>query len=94
MRTIPAGVFKAKCLAIMDEVNATGEPVVVTKRGKPVVRIGAAGESGERESPESIFGCLSGMIKETADLGNLVDPIIPPEEWECLKDDWSLFPSE
>ena len=39
MRTIAAGEFKAKCLAVMDEVQATGQPVVVTKRGKPVVRL-------------------------------------------------------
>lgn len=39
MREMKAGEFKAKCLAVMDEVAATGEPVVVTKRGKPIVRL-------------------------------------------------------
>jgi PHD/YefM family antitoxin component YafN of YafNO toxin-antitoxin module len=34
MREMKAGEFKAKCLAVMDEVAATGEPVVITKRGK------------------------------------------------------------
>ena len=32
MRTMGAGEFKAKCLAVMSEVNATGEPLLVTKR--------------------------------------------------------------
>jgi prevent-host-death family protein len=36
---IPAGEFKAKCLALLDEVAATGETLVVTKRGKPVASI-------------------------------------------------------
>ena len=45
MRTIPAGEFKAKCLKIMDEVAATGVPVVVTKRGKPVVRLEPSGQA-------------------------------------------------
>lgn len=30
--------FKAKCLAIMAKVNATGQPVLVVKRGKPLAR--------------------------------------------------------
>ncbi len=36
MRTITASEFKAKCLRLMDEVNETGEPVLVTKNGRPV----------------------------------------------------------
>ena len=38
-RTIPAGEFKAKCLALLDEVAAGGEELIVTKRGKPVARV-------------------------------------------------------
>lgn len=37
--TIPAGQFKARCLALLDQVAATGTPIVVTKRGKPVARL-------------------------------------------------------
>ncbi len=36
MKTIPAGQFKAKCLALLDEVAKTHELLVVTKHGKPV----------------------------------------------------------
>ena len=35
MRTIKASEFKAKCLKLMDEVAETGEPVVITKNGRP-----------------------------------------------------------
>lgn len=38
-RTIPAGIFKARCLAIMDEVQAKRQAVVITKRGKPVAKL-------------------------------------------------------
>ena len=38
-RSVPAGYFKQHCLSIMDEVAATHQPVVVSKRGKPTVRI-------------------------------------------------------
>jgi prevent-host-death family protein len=33
-RTVPASKFKAQCLAMLDEVAATGEEIVVTKRGR------------------------------------------------------------
>jgi len=39
MRTMPAGQFKAKCLAVMDEVQAKRVPVLVTKNGKPVAKL-------------------------------------------------------
>jgi prevent-host-death family protein len=94
MRTMPAGEFKAKCLAVMDEVQATGEPVIVTKRGRPVVRMLPFEEQAQKESPEAIFGCLRHMLSPESDLDSLVDPIIPREDWDHLKEDWSLFPPE
>jgi prevent-host-death family protein len=48
-RTIPAGEFKAKCLALMDEVAATGDEIVITKRGKPVARLKAERPYGPNE---------------------------------------------
>jgi prevent-host-death family protein len=41
VRFIPAGEFKAKCLALLDEVGETGQEVVVTKRGRAVARVSA-----------------------------------------------------
>ena len=37
MQTIQASEFKAKCLSLMDKVATTGETLVVTKNGKPVM---------------------------------------------------------
>ena len=56
MRTMPAGEFKAKCLAVMAEVNATGQPVLVTKRGKPLARVLPLEDHAPKEAPEAIFG--------------------------------------
>lgn len=39
MHTIQASEFKAKCLALMDTVAATGETWVVTKSGRPVAEL-------------------------------------------------------
>ena len=38
MKQMQASVFKSQCLKVMDRVQATGEPVVVTKRGSPWLR--------------------------------------------------------
>ena len=39
MKTIPAGAFKTNCLAIMDEVKAKRETIVITKHGQPVAKL-------------------------------------------------------
>jgi prevent-host-death family protein len=60
MKTIAAGEFKATCLKLMDAVAATGEPLEVTKRGKPLVRLVPAGAL--RPEPRSIFGAARDTI--------------------------------
>ena len=54
-RKVPAGEFKARCLKLMDEVAETGEELVVTKRGKPVVRLVPVSPKGK-----SFFGAMKG----------------------------------
>jgi prevent-host-death family protein len=39
MITIPAGEFKAKCLALLDNVAQTHEKIIITKYGKPVAQL-------------------------------------------------------
>lgn len=39
METIQASEFKAKCLALLDEVARTGETIVITKHGEPVAKL-------------------------------------------------------
>ncbi len=36
MKKIGATEFKARCLALIDQVHDTGKPITITKRGKPV----------------------------------------------------------
>jgi prevent-host-death family protein len=38
-KRVSAGEFKAKCLALLDDVARTGDTIVVTKRGKPVAKV-------------------------------------------------------
>ena len=76
MKTMAAGSFKARCLAVMDEVQAKREAVVITKRGKPVVKLVPA--DAEKDD---IFGLYKGKVKIH---GDIVGPIISPEEWGDL----------
>ena len=39
MQTLKASEFKAKCLKLMDEVQKTGDEIVITKNGKPVSKL-------------------------------------------------------
>lgn len=72
MRTIKASEFKAKCLKLMDEVAQSGEPLVVTKNGKPIAQLSPI--SRERQS---IWGLHKGQIEI---LGDILEPI--DMDWE------------
>jgi prevent-host-death family protein len=74
MRTIPAGRFKAECLKIMDEVKARREPVLVTKKGKPVARLVPVDEA-----PRDVFGCLAGELEIS---GDILAPVAPASAWK------------
>ena len=75
-KTIPAGTFKAQCVAIMDEVQKKRQAVVITKRGKPVAKLVPV-----EEAKDDIFGFYKGKISI---LGDVVAPALTPEEWGDL----------
>ena len=77
MKTMAAGEFKAKCLQVMDQVKSTRNPVVITKRGKPIAKLVPA-----EEARSSAFDSLKGKIEI---LGDIVSPVVPAEDWEALK---------
>jgi len=70
MREIPAAKFKAECLALLDDVAATGDEIVVTKRGKPVARVVAL------EPPADLRGSVTFLVSE--------DELLAPfdEDWK------------
>ena len=72
---ISAGEFKARCLKLMDEVARTHEPVIITKRGKPVAKMVPV----ENEEKPELFGYMAG----TATIhGDIIGPI--EVEWEAM----------
>jgi prevent-host-death family protein len=74
-RTIPAGEFKAKCLALMDEVQMKRTPITITKNGKPVASLVPAPFEGE----DPIFGFFAGRAKI---VGDITAPLYADKEWE------------
>ncbi len=77
---ISAVKFKATCLKLMDRVAATGEPITITKRGKPLARLVPVREdlAGKRT------GCGSGKgtVLYMAPDDELMAPI--PVKWNAL----------
>jgi prevent-host-death family protein len=72
-----ASAFKTRCLTVMDDVQATGEPVIVTKRGRPVVKvIPAEPEKGD------ILGFMAGEFEI---VGDIESPVVPPSHWKIMK---------
>ncbi len=73
MKKMAAGVFKANCLAVMDDVQAKRETVVITKHGKPVAKLVPINTDNDE-----IFGFLAGKGAVT---GDIVSPALTREEW-------------
>ena len=77
LETIRASEFKAKCLALMDEVAATGKTLLITKNGKPVAEL----RPHRPPRVDSPFGRDKSVIKIQ---GDIVSPVAP-EAWDALR---------
>lgn len=78
--TVTATTFKAKCLALIDEMNRTKVPIIVTNRGKPVAEMRpAATDNGS----QSFFGYMKGTVVRYDD--DLISPVVDSAEWEAMR---------
>jgi prevent-host-death family protein len=68
-KSLPAGEFKARCLALLDKVARTRQPLIITKRGKPVAKVVPT----ETRAPKKLLGSVKFH-------GNVVEPIL--DDWE------------
>jgi antitoxin (DNA-binding transcriptional repressor) of toxin-antitoxin stability system len=79
MEEIAISKFKATCLAVLARVRSTSQPILVTRFGVPVAEIVAPRASGPRKR---LLGAMAG----TATIhGDIVGPVVDPEEWEALR---------
>ena len=76
MRELKASEFKAKCLAVLDEVDRTGEPVTILKRGRPVARLVPEPRATARYPQKTLAGTVE-------ILGDIIAPAAPASAWEA-----------
>jgi prevent-host-death family protein len=74
MKSVAISEFKARCLSLLDDVAKTGRPLLVTKRGQPIVRVVPSGGKRSIHPQDS----LAGTVEE---LGNIIEPV--PHRWNA-----------
>jgi prevent-host-death family protein len=80
MKEVAISEFKAKCLALLEEVQKTKRPLRVTRFGKPVAEVVPA-------SPEAGPADWIGSMKDSMEiLGDIVSPASDEQDWEALRD--------
>lgn len=68
-----AAQFKAKCLQLMDNVEAARTEIVITKRGRPVAKL-----VPYDQAPPAIFGFMAGTSTVHGDILSPLD-----ESWDA-----------
>lgn len=80
MKEIPISEFKAKCLALVEQVRKTKKPILITKFGEPVAEVVPASPTNDRLA-------WIGSMKDTMEiLGDIVSPVIDESDIEVLRD--------
>ena len=79
-QTVTISKFKATCLRLLDDVNKTGIPLLVTRNGEPIALV-----SPPSPPPKSVnwMGFMRDQLRIT---GDVVSPTSDESEWEALKD--------
>ncbi len=77
MKSMNATQFKAQCLAVLDQVEKTGESVLILKRGRVVARLASA-YVAKASTPRDR---LKGSIEI---LGDIIGPVLPPTDWHAV----------
>lgn len=78
MRSVPAGQFKQHCLRLLDEVGASGEPIVITKRGRAVAQLTSVSPVNDED--------WRGSMRDHGEItGDIVSPALSPDEWDALR---------
>jgi prevent-host-death family protein len=79
MQEFAISEFKAKCLALLEQVQKTKKPIRITRFGKPVAEVIPA-------VPDSRSGWMGSMKGRMEILGDIVSPANDESEWEVLRD--------
>ena len=72
--------FKAKCLALLEQVRRTRQPIRITRHGKPVAEVVPPSPVEDRSA---WMGSMKGRMEI---LGDIISPASDEDEWEALRD--------
>lgn len=78
MKSIAITEFKAQCLALLEDVSRTGEPIEVTKRGKPLARVVPSAGGKARYPQESLAGTVTIV-------SDVMQPVMPARAWNAVR---------
>jgi prevent-host-death family protein len=77
MKRIQASSFKRRCFAVIKNVQTTGKPIIVTRDGKPIVKIVPI-----QSDADDLFGFMAGKVKI---VGDIESPVTPLKHWKVMK---------
>lgn len=80
METVAISKFKATCLAVLEKVRRTGEPVLVTRFGEPVAEVVPPPLPPR---PEKWLGSFRNRGRI---VGDVRSPATGEEDWEVLRE--------
>ena len=78
MKSVAISTFKAQCLTLLEDVARSGEPLLVTKRGKPLARVTSSDNSRSRSPQETLRHTV-----ETLD--DIISPVVSPGAWHATR---------
>jgi prevent-host-death family protein len=76
--TIPVSKFKATCLAVLDKVKRTGQPLIITRRGEPLAMVTPPPQ------PMRSVSWLGSFASSGKIVGDIVSPAQTEEAWEVF----------
>jgi antitoxin (DNA-binding transcriptional repressor) of toxin-antitoxin stability system len=80
METIAVSKFKATCLAVLQKVKSTGQPILVTRFGEPIAEV-------VPPRPPTPSGGWLGCMRGRAEIhGDVVGPVAEPEDWKVNRE--------
>ena len=79
MEEIAISKFKATCLEVLERVRRTRKAIRVTRFGEPVAEVTPPSIPKRKGSR---VGAMVGTVRIK---GDIVSPVIKPDEWEALK---------
>jgi len=80
MDEVSISEFKAKCLALLEQVRKTKKPLRITRHGKPVAEVVPPSGVADRSA------WIGSLTDRTKIVGDIISPANDEDDWEVLRD--------